>query len=177
VIAAGIAVAGVVWLVATKARRRSLQRHFGPEYERTVASRESRREAETELQQRRRRRRRLDIRPLSPAGRARYTSRWAAVQRRFVEAPADAVVQADSLIVEVMLEHGYPMEEFDQRVADISSDHPEAVDRYRAAHAIAVGVGSVPVETEDLRRAMVLYREVVDDLLDRSDANEERLAR
>jgi hypothetical protein len=161
--------------VAARQRRRwSLRRRCGPEYERTVAVSESRHEAESELQHRRRRHHQLDIRPLTPASTARYTSRWGAIQERFVDAPADSVLQADSLIVQVMWERGYPMEEFEQRVADISVDHPTVVRGYQSAHAVAVGVGTVPVETEDLRRAMVHYHRVFDELLEPDGAGKRR---
>jgi hypothetical protein len=170
-----LALAVGLWTAARQGRRWSLKRRFGPEYERTVAASQSRHEAESELQGRRRRHHRLDIRPLTPASTARYTSRWGAIQERFVDAPADSVLQADSLIVQVMWERGYPMEEFEQRVADISVDHPMVVRGYQSAHAIAVGVGTVPVETEDLRRAMIHYHQVFDELLE-PDGTEERRA-
>ena len=55
----------------------------------------------------------------------------------FVDNPETAVGVADRLVTEVMRQRGYPVDDFDQRAADISVDHPQIVDNYRAAHGIA----------------------------------------
>jgi hypothetical protein len=61
---------------------------------------------------------------------------------------------------------GYPVGEFEQRTADISVDHPQVVDNYRAAHTIAQRNDSGQATTEDLRQAMVYYRTLFVELLD-----------
>jgi hypothetical protein len=148
-------------------RRRSarLRESFGPEYDRTLERHDDQREAEAELQRRRNRHRRLDIRPLTPEAREAYAARWTETERGFVDAPASAVEQADALLAEVMRERGYPVDDFAQRAADLSVDHPETVEHYRAAHAISLASAADAADTEDLRSAMVHYRALFDELL------------
>ncbi|HZR95993.1 MAG TPA: hypothetical protein VFA56_09875 [Gaiellaceae bacterium] len=164
--AAVVIVALVVWRALAARRTRSLQGRFGPEYDRTLESADDKRRAEAELQAREERRRELDIRPLAPGARERYVVEWERVQARFVDDPNGAVREADMLIQSVMADRGYPMEDFDQRAADISVDHPEVVENYREGHrltrAAALGDGT----TEDLRQAMQHYRALFDDLLE-----------
>ena len=104
-----------------------LQEQFGPEYDRTVGTAESKREAEAELQAREERRRKLEIRPLPSAARYRYLEAWQGVQSQFVDEPSAAVARADELIQSVMSERGYPVEDFEQRAADVSVDHPHGL--------------------------------------------------
>jgi len=165
-IAAIVVVAAIVWS-ATRARRtKTLREGFGPEYDRTVADAPSKREAEAELAERRKRREELDIQPLSPGARERYLVAWQATQARFVDDPGEAVGEADALIQKVMGERGYPVQDFDQRTADISVDHPEVANNYRAAHGISVAHARDKASTEDLRQAMVHYRALFDELLE-----------
>ena len=161
-----------MWAARRSSRTERLRDSFGPEYDRTVESSPGRREAEQELEDRRRRREQLDIRPLAPATRQRYAGMWTDAQRRFVDAPGEAVREADVLVIEVMRERGYPMESFEQRASDVSVDHADVVENYRAAHAISLGNDRGLATTEDLRRAMVHYRALFDVLLvDVDEAN------
>jgi hypothetical protein len=164
----GAVVAVLTWQMLSSRRTHSLRQRFGPEYDRTLETRESREEAEAELQAREERRRQLDIRPLPPATRDRYAGEWRQVQARFVDDPGAAVGDADRLIQQVMAERGYPVEDFEQRVADVSVDHPHVVEHYRKAHAIAAGAERGDASTEDLRLAMQHYRALFDDLLETS---------
>ncbi len=161
-----LVVALVLWLVARRRRSERLRDRFGPEYERAVDDAGKRRAAESELEQRERRRDELDIRALQPAARDRYTESWRVTQARFVDAPGEAVKQADLLVMEVMRERGYPVDDFEQRSADISVDHPHLVGNYRSAHAISVANDNGQASTEDLRQAMVHYRSLFEELLD-----------
>src|SRR5919198_1559057 len=136
-VAAVVVVALLLWSALRTRRTRTLKEGFGPEYDRTVADAPSRREAEAELAERRKRREDLDIRPLDPDARERYADEWQATQARFVDDPGGAITEADVLIQRVMRERGYPVEDFEQRAADVSVDHPEVVNNYRAAHAAA----------------------------------------
>jgi hypothetical protein len=68
------------------------------------------------------------------------------------------VVSVNELIKEVMRARGYATDNFDQRVADLSVDHPAVAQHYRAAHALADSTGNQPVNTEGLRQAVVHYR-------------------
>ena len=157
----------VLALVAGRQRRsRRLRERFGPEYDRTVAEAGDRREAEATLQERTERRQQLAIVPLDPAARDRYVVAWRQTQARFVDEPAEATREADRLITEVMRERGYPVEDFEQRAADVSVDHPQVVDDYRAAHAIAAANERSEASTEDLRQALVHYRSLFEELLD-----------
>jgi hypothetical protein len=153
-------------LVARHQRSRRLRDDFGPEYGRVVAERGDQRSAEQELARRRERVDQFEIRLLEPAARERYAERWRAVQRAFVDDPRGAVGEAHVLVQQVMHERGYPVDEdFDQRSADISVRHPEVVENYRAAHAISVAAQKGKASTEQLRKAMVHFRALFDDLL------------
>lgn len=166
----GIGVVGLCALIAWRAvaarRRRGLQESFGPEYDRTVADAPTRREAESDLAERQKRREQREIKPLEPAARDHYADEWHRAQEHFVDDPAEAVEQADLLIQEVMRARGYPVEDFDQRAADVSVDHPEVVSNYRAAHGISTANVRGKASTEDLRTAMVHYRSLFAELLE-----------
>lgn len=156
----------VVWQALTRRRTDRLQKRFGPEYDRTVGTAESKREAEAELQAREERRRELEIRPLPQAARYRYLEAWQAVQSQFVDDPSAAVARADELIQSVMSESGYPVEDFEQRAADVSVDHPQVVENYREGHRLARSSANGGGSTEDLRQAMRRYRALFDDLVE-----------
>lgn len=156
-----VVVAVVVWRALKTRQTRTLQDRFGPEYDRTLERADDKRAGEADLAARVKRRDELDIRPLSASARDRYADTWRQVQARFVDDPAGAVTEADSLIQTVMRERGYPMDDFEQRSADVSVDHPRVVENYRAGHRLA-GSG----DTEDQRQAMVHYRALFDDLLE-----------
>jgi hypothetical protein len=176
IVLAIVAVASIIWILTKQRKREALRGKFGPEYDRTVQERDSRRAAESELQDRERRREELEIRPLAPVARARYVDEWGAVQAKFVDDPGTAVLDANGLVLRVMGDRGYPMEEFEQRAADISVDHPDVVENYRAAYRIAVLDGDGRAGTEDLRKAMVHYRSLFEELLG-DEASESRAAR
>lgn len=161
-----VAVAAVAWFVAQQKRSENLRRGFGNEYDRTVDEYGDKGKAESELKARQKRVSKFDIKPLDPNDRERYAKSWAATQARFVDAPAEAVGEADGLVNEVMRARGYPMGDFDQRAADISVDHPHVVENYRSARAIAERNEAGEATTEDLRQAMVHYRELFTDLLE-----------
>ena len=91
---------------------------------------------------------------------------WTDQQARFVDEPKAAVVEADRLVEEVMKERGYPVGEFDQRAADISVDHPKVVQNYRAAHEITLREQRGQASTDDLRNAMIYYRDLFRELLE-----------
>jgi predicted nucleic acid-binding protein len=164
-VAAVVVLALVLWSALRASRTRTLKEGFGPEYDRTVADAASKREAEAELTDRQKRREELDIRPLDPGARERYAETWQSTQARFVDDPGGAIAEADVLIQQVMRERGYPVEDFDQRAADVSVDHPDVVNNYRAAHGISIAHERERASTEDLRRAMVHYRSLFAELL------------
>lgn len=156
----------IAWAALRSRRTRALRSQFGPEYDRVTADAPTRREAESELRQRQERREQLDIRPLEPAARERYLEAWRDTQARFVDDPEGAVGEADTLIQQVMRERGYPVEDFEGRAADVSVDHPEVVNNYRAAHGIRTAHERGKATTEDLRQALRHYRALFEELLE-----------
>jgi hypothetical protein len=152
--------------MARRARSESLRRRFGSEYERTLQQTGNRTAAERELADREARVRKLRLQPLPPGAKARYTEEWHTIQGRFVDDPRESLVSADDLVVSVMRDRGYPTDDFNQRLADLSPDHPGVLDNYRAAHDITQRNERSAASTEDLRRAMVHYRALFDELLD-----------
>jgi hypothetical protein len=161
-----VAVALVAVWAARSRRRAQLQQRFGPEYDRVVEAR-GERDAEHHLSQVAGRRDKLEIRELEPGARDRYNRRWDAVQSEFVDRPGPALDKADRLIMEVMRERGYPVEDFDERADLVAADHPQVVEHYRAAHAVRKaprGNTDTP-HTEDMRQAFVHYRSLFDELV------------
>jgi FtsZ-interacting cell division protein ZipA len=157
----------VVWQALARRRTGRLQQQFGPEYDRTLGTADSKGDAEAELQSRQERRQQLEIRPLRAAARDRYLQDWQSVQARFVDDPRGAVAGADSLIQSVMAERGYPVEDFDQRAADISVDHPQVVENYRQGRRLAeASANGSSDSTEDLRQAMHHYRALFEELVE-----------
>jgi hypothetical protein len=71
-----------------------------------------------------------------------------------------------------MRERGYPMDDFDQRSADISVDHPDVVQDYRAAHAISLANDHGAASTEDQRQGMVHYRSLFERMLEVDDTTD-----
>src|SRR6201999_3157960 len=99
-----------------------------------------------------------------------FSARWQQVQAGFVDDPASAVGVADRLVTDVMRQRGYPVDDFDRRAADISVDHPDIVDNYRAAHDIHVS--EQHADTEQQREAFVHYRALFEKLVDTPTDNE-----
>jgi hypothetical protein len=165
-LAAVVVLAIVVWQALARRRTGQLQEQFGPEYDRAVGTAESKREAEAELHAREERRRELEIRPLPSAARYRHLEAWQGVQSQFVDDPSAAVARADELIQSVMSERGYPVEDFEQRAADVSVDHPQVVENYREGHRLAQSSANGSGSTEDLRQAMRRYRALFDELVE-----------
>jgi hypothetical protein len=166
VLIALILVGAVAWFALSRRRSQQLRERFGPEYDRTIRSEGNVRKAEAALTARAKRVEALHIRPLSPSDATRFDTSWRAVQARFVDDPRGAVTEADRLVGELMNTRGYPVGDFEQRVADISVDHANVVMNYRAAREIAVLHAQGKASTEDLRQAMVHYRALFRDLLE-----------
>ncbi len=161
------------WIFYQKNQSHKLQDRFGPEYGRTVNELGSRTKAESELKAREKRVERLEIIALAPSEAARFTEAWQALQGRFVDNPKGVVVQAEQLVRELMEKRGYPMGDFERRAGDISVDHPDVVANYRLAQAIAVRDRQGTADTEELRKAVVHYRALFDELLEVRAAKQE----
>ncbi|WP_206078105.1 hypothetical protein [Prauserella endophytica] len=167
IVAVVIVAALVVWLVVARLRRRQqLRDRFGPEYDKAVDDGQNRRAAERELGEREKRHEQFDITPLSPTARDGYAQQWALIQAKFVDRPDIAVAEADRLVVVVMGERGYPTEDYQQQVTDLSVQHASTLEHYRSAHDIKTRHDQSQVSTEELRKAMVHYRSLFEDLLD-----------
>ena len=154
------------WLRSRKKQSYRLAQRFGPEYDHAVDELGSRTKAEAELKTRESRVERLNIVALAPADAARFSQAWSDLQGRFVDNPKGVVIQADQLVRELMGKRGYPVADFERRAADISVDHSAVVDHYRAAQAIALRDTRGEADTEELRKAVVHYRALFDELLE-----------
>ena len=155
-----------VALFAVRAmRRRKLQQTFGPEYDRAVADTGSRADAERELREREKRHAELELKPLSPESKARYSAAWEEVQIQFVDNTGQAVTTADRLTTELIAERGYPTGDYDDQIANLSVEHARTLGHYRDAHEISRRNSEGDASTEDLRQALVHYRALFADLL------------
>jgi hypothetical protein len=168
----GVAVLAVVVLAIAaargraRARREELRRRFGPEYDRAVEELGDRDRADRVLAERANRVRRFKVRELSASERDRFSSEWMRIQAGFVDDPAVSVGEANALIEQVMRARGYPIQGFEQRLEDLSVDHPAVVQHYRAASALSDSARSGQLNTEELRQAVVHYRVIFGDLLE-----------
>lgn len=164
VVVAVFAIVAGLW-VSRRKRSARLKEQFGSEYDRTVGELGEPRAAEAELVARQKKRKKLDIISLTPEARQEHAALWARVQTDFVEDPQDAVGRAERLVTRVMRERGYPIDDFDQRAADVSVDYPDVVENYRSAHAIFLSQHDGDISTEDARQAFVHYRALFERLL------------
>ncbi|HEV3219139.1 MAG TPA: hypothetical protein VGZ48_05175 [Candidatus Acidoferrales bacterium] len=159
--------------IVRKRRTQRLRAQFGStEYSRAVTEGGSQRKAEAVLDKRADRVESFHIRALSASDRARFVESWSRIQSRFVDGPGGAVTDADQLLGDVMSTRGYPVSDFEQRAADISVDHPLVIENYRAAHQTALLQLQGKASTEDLRKAMLHFRTLFDELV-----NEPEVAR
>lgn len=160
-----VLVAAAVWVYQQRRRRAELHETFGSEYPRAVEEAGSRRDAERELLGRKQRHEQLDIQPLQPERRERYSTEWIGVQARFVDEPSAALADANTLVDRVMAERGYPVGDFERRTEDLSVEHAAVLDHYRAAHVISGLSRTNQATTEQMREAMVHYRALFESLL------------
>lgn len=169
-IVVGAVILLVLLVAGLLARRRSerLRGKFGPEYDRTIERSGGRRAAEAELEGREAKRQRLRIARLSPESRERYLREWSDLQQGFVDQPSRSLLEADRVVTDVMRERGYPMDDFEQRAADVSVDHPQVVEHYRAAHRIYTADERGEATTEELRQAVVHYRALFEELVEKN---------
>jgi hypothetical protein len=172
ILIAAIVVVALAVLAAWRARRRAtLRSQFGSEYDRTVDDAGSRRRAERDLRERSARHEQLDIRPLDPRAAERYSAEWRLVQERFVDAPAESVAQAHTLVRTVMDDRGYPTDDDGERASMLSVDHADVMESYRAGmQTEQTWRSSGKTDTEDLRQAMQHYRLVFDRLVSETAA-------
>jgi hypothetical protein len=159
IVVVAVLVVAAVAVLPGMLRRRHLRNQFGPEYERVVGGTDDRTAAEKELAERERRHSTFELRSLSDSARDGYLRRWSTIQEQFVDEPVSAIGAADRLVTEVMADRGYPTRDFDQQADDLSVRYGDEVVRYRAAHELAARADSA--STDDLRKALLDYRELV----------------
>jgi hypothetical protein len=163
-----VIVLAIVWVVTRQRNRRrtdELRARFGSEYDLALREYGSRSKAEAALLDRVNRVSRMTIRPLTETERERFLEEWETIQARFIDHPRGAVTEADELINSIIKERGYEGGPFDRRIADLSVNHATLVEPYRRANAVTVGAGRNEATTEELRSAMLLYRALIEELL------------
>lgn len=172
-IVVALALIGVL-LAWERQRAERLHSQYGVEYQRAVDEL-GRLRAERELASRERRVNRLHLQALTREQRDRFVESWRAVQAQFVDDPEGAVTQGDRLVEDVMDARGYPIADFDQRLADLSVHHAAVVEDYRDLRTLAERHRAGEASTEDLRQAMVHLRAVFEDMLEDRERVSERV--
>jgi hypothetical protein len=158
---------GVVSLVRRRQRRDRLRERFGgAEYERTVHRAGNEKRAAQALQARQARRERFEIRELTATERSNFRARLETIEASFIDGPESAVRATDALLDAVAERRGYPEAPAEQRLDDLSIDHPGAVDRYRTSRPVPSEDGVVT--TEQHRQALLGARVLFDALAGRA---------
>lgn len=154
-------------VIATSRKRRSaqLRDEFGPGYDRTVDDAGKRREAEKDLLARKEEHDSLELRPLTASAQQRFTEAWKGVQTRFVDTPALALSEADTLVTQLLDERGYPVQDFDTSTRLLSVEHAHVMEAYRSAHSVEVSSRTSRADTETVRNAFLDFRSVFEDVM------------
>jgi hypothetical protein len=160
-----VLVGAIAWLAWSGYRTQRLKKRFGPEYDAVERRLGSKAKAEAELRRREKRVEKFELVPLSPAEAARFSQAWTRLQGSFVDDPKGVLIEADRLVRDLLAKRGYPVADFELRAADISVDHPEVVSNYRAAQRIVSMDQRGEASTEELRKAVVHFRALFDELL------------
>src|SRR5271165_3929492 len=126
-----IVVVAAIVVASGELRRARMRRQFGPEYDRLAQELGSKKKADAELTARQRRVNALNIHELTADQQASYSGDWTAVQERFVDAPAEAVSAAGTLIWAVMRDRGYPADDRNASMDALSVYHPGSLEGYR----------------------------------------------
>ena len=166
IVVAVILIAAIAWFAYSANQSKRLKQRFGPEYD-AVVGRIGKAKAEAELKRREKRVKSFEIVPLASADAARFSQAWTRIQGSFVDDPKGVLIEADRLVRELLAKRGYPVVDFELRAADISVDHPIVVNNYRAAQRIVSLDQRGEASTEDLRKAVVHFRALFDELLGR----------
>jgi len=95
------------------------------------------------------------LRPLTPESRDRYIHDWDEIETKFVEAPEQAVREAEALAMALLRERGHPLTE---------RELPREMQR---AHRLGY---SSKDRTEGMRQALLQYRAVVERMVGPEDA-------
>jgi hypothetical protein len=95
--------------------------------------------------------RRRDLAALSNESRDRYLAEWNRVEMRFVDAPGEAVSEADALVIALLRERRHPLD---------SRRLPNELHTAREEASVRRGD-----KTEGMRRAMLHYRAVMEKMV------------
>src|SRR5665811_312891 len=182
IILAVVAVIVVGVLIALALRRRKernnrkamLRERYGPEYDRAVVDSGNEREAVDELAQRDERHEALVLRDLDDVERDRVRAHIAELQYHFVDDPADALLESQQVVSEVLRVRGYPVEtDREEGLRMLSVDHPMQTQPVRALLQ-----GEYSDDVGDQRHLFLDVRAAVRDIADinlgRTDAGERR---
>jgi hypothetical protein len=172
IIIAVIVVVAAIVVASAELRRARMRRQFGPEYDRLAQELGSKKKADAELAARQRRVEALNIHELSPDQQASYSGDWTAVQERFVDAPAEAVSAAGTLIWNVMRDRGYPADDRNASMEALTVYHASSLDGYRQTAELRTETAT----TEELREAMIRYRAMFEDLTGLRNGNRRTFA-
>lgn len=129
------------------------------------------RPSEESLIERERTDNRLELYPLNLGEKIRYQGEWIDNQADFVDKPDKAVDEADRLTTEIMIMRGFPVADFEKRIADLAEVYPDISSDYRRGHEIAMKNQDGKASTEELREAMVCYRNVIEHLLETEESD------
>jgi hypothetical protein len=165
IVVAIIIAAVAVMAIRTVSTSRALKDRYGDEYDRAITEHGGRSAAEAELKRRVRAHDDLTLTELSADRVEHFREAWTGLQAQFIDDPTAVVRAADGLVTELVTERGYPDVDFDERVTHLSVDHARVLGAYRDAHTIAERSNAGWASTEDLRRAVVSYRDVIADVL------------
>jgi hypothetical protein len=99
-------------------------------------------------------RRRPQLRALSAESRDRYVTEWEEIEAKFVDAPEQAMREAEALVMSVLRERGHPL---------LERDLPADVQR---AHRFGYRSND---KTEGMRQALIHYRSVMERMVGPED--------
>jgi hypothetical protein len=164
-LAAGVVLLAVAIFARARSRSRRLEGAFGPEYDRAVSN-TGRRNAEKRLTEVEKQHEDLRIRALPGSARERYLEDWKHAETRFIADPHESAAGAERIIRRVLEERGYPTDgDAEDQVAHLAVDHPDVAERFRHGRAMLENVNGAQA-TEDLRKALIDFRIVLDELLE-----------
>jgi hypothetical protein len=107
----------------------------------------------------------VKIRELCASEREWVVTEWQAIQSSFVDHPRTSLIEADDLINALLETRGSLEATLEQCEAGVSVDDQPVVENFGVAHSVAVRFGQVEPTAEELRTAMMRYREIFDYLL------------
>lgn len=151
-----LVIVGLVLLARRRRRHERLQGRFGPEYERTV-QREGSRQAADELDGRLADHEQFHPTVPDEQTRDELRRRVAALQFRFVDEPADVMLETQRVVVDALRACAYPVaEERARALRLLSVDHPQVTDSLRRLLDGSYGtdVGRMQALFTDVKRAL-----------------------